>query len=161
VTTVSARRVASLPERSALATWDKIIDILAPDSSDPARVELTKVGGVAAMLIAAESPKDSPIVLYGGGVRARVYGVFGDDAIAREGLNEQSLGSSGTGEGWKLSLPCSLDDLTWVRRKLKSLSARVKARAGGEDVEDEEAPDKAAGGAAASVFVDRSEFLKP
>ena len=159
MSTVVARRVASLPERSAPATWEKVIDILAPDENDPARDELKKVSGVAASIIAAESPAQHAMLMHGGGLRVRVYCVYGDDAITREGLNEAALASSATGDGWNLSLPCSSADLEWTQRKLKSLSARVTAREEGEDLPNEiEASAHAPGG---ELTVNRTGFLKP
>jgi hypothetical protein len=56
-----------------------VIDILAPDETDPARNELKKVSGVAASIIAAESPAQHAIVhVTAGGLRVRVYCVYGD-----------------------------------------------------------------------------------
>jgi len=160
MSTVIARRVASLPERGAPATWDKVIDVLAPDPGDPARDELKRVGGVAASVIAAESPAQNAMVMYGGGPRVRLYCVYGDDAITRDGVKEDPVSTSVTGPGWKLSLPCPSDDLEWTQRKLKSLSERVTARAEGEDVaEDDEAG--ASKSAANPLAVDKAAFLKP
>jgi hypothetical protein len=160
MTTVVARRVASLPERSAPATWEKVIDILAPDRDDPARDELKKVSGVAASVIAAESPASNAIVMHGGGLRVRLYCVYGDDAITREGLNEAAVASSATGDGWKLSLPCGPADLEWTQRKLKSLSERVTARAEGDELPDESEA-RADAGADDELTVNKAGFLKP
>lgn len=160
MSSVLARHVASLPERGAPATWDKVIDILAPDPADPARDELKRVAGVAASIIAAESPAQNAMVMYGGGPRVRLYCVYGDDAITRDGVKEDPLATSVTGLGWKLSLPCPSDDVEWTQRKLKSLSDRVTARAEGEDVADEDEAG-ASNSAATSLTVDKAAFLKP
>jgi hypothetical protein len=160
MSTVVARRVASLPERSAPGTWEKVVDILAPDRNDPAREELLKVSGVAASVITAESPTQSAIVMYGGGPRVRVYCVYYDDAIARDGLNETPVATSVTGAGWKLSLPCPADDLEWTLRKLASLSDRVTARAEGEELSEDD-NGRAQSSASNPLTVDKAEFLKP
>jgi hypothetical protein len=137
MSTVIARQVASSPVRSAADTWARIIAIIAPNTDDPARAALARVGGVAATLIGAEAPKDDAIVVFGGGPRARIYCIFGDDAGLDENLNEDPVKQSVTGAGWQVSLPCLPDDLEWVRRKLKSLSICVTARPIGEIVDGE------------------------
>jgi hypothetical protein len=160
MSTVMARRVASLPERGAPATWDKVIDVLAPDPADPARDELKRVAGVAASIIVAESPARNAMVMYGGGPQVRLYCVYGDDAITRDGVKEDPVTTSVTGSGWKLSLPCPPDDIEWTQRKLRSLSEHVTARREGEDVAEEDE----AGGSKSAVnpmTVDKAAFLKP
>ena len=137
-----------------------MINVLAPDPGDPARDELKRVAGVAASLIAAESPAQNAMVMYGGGPRVRLYCVYGDDAITRDGVKEDPVATSVTGSGWNLSLPCPPDDLEWTQRKLKSLSERVSARAEGEDVADEDEPG-ASKTAQNPLIVDKEAFLKP
>jgi hypothetical protein len=160
MSTVFARRVASLPERGAPTTWAKVVDILAPDPTDPARDELMRVGGIAASIIAAESPAQSAIVMYGGGPRVRLYCVYGDDAITGDGVNEDPLAASVTESGWKLSLPCPAEDLEWTQRRLKSLSERVTARKDGDELADE--ADAARSRSATNpLTVDKAAFLKP
>jgi hypothetical protein len=85
MTAVLARRVASTPVRTAVQTWAKIVDIVAPDPKSPARTELAKVAGAACASIASEAPKSAPIVIWGGGPRVRIYAVFDDDAITQDG----------------------------------------------------------------------------
>ena len=65
---VVARRVASVPARTASETWRTIVDLLAPNPDHPDRDELEAVGGVASSSIASEATGDDAIVVYGGGV---------------------------------------------------------------------------------------------
>ena len=55
--TVIARRVASVPVRTAVATWERVVEIVTAPESD-AREELTGITSIAAMLIADEQTKD-------------------------------------------------------------------------------------------------------
>jgi hypothetical protein len=117
-----------MPKRSATLTWDVIIGIIVPDVNDPASEELRGIAGVAASIIAAEAPKDDPIIIFGGGPRLRIYCLYNDDAVLDDKINEDPVRQSVTGNGWCLSLPCETDDFEWIQRKLKSLSSRVVLR---------------------------------
>lgn len=157
MSTVMARRVASTPERTASETWQKIIEILAPDPDSDARAELVKASGVACSSISSEAPKDAAFVVWGGGPRVRVYCVFGDDAITREGVNEDALPESPTEGDWKLSIPCPPEDVTWSQAKLASVSKRITARSLDDDVPDAEKKSAAA----STMAINVEEFLKP
>jgi hypothetical protein len=119
--TVLARVVRATPFRPAGEAWDVIVALLAPDGG-AARAELMKVAGVATSLIAAETPKDDKIVVWGGGPRVRVSCVYGDDAITGDYANETKLARSPTGGDWRMSLPCPEEDLTWVQAALDKKS---------------------------------------
>ena len=149
-----SRRVASTPVRTAAATWNQVVQLLVPIESNPARVELMKVRGVACASIASEATKDCPIVVHGGGPRVRVYCVFGDDALTGEGVDESSLVAPPTDGDWAMSIPCLAEDLSWCRGELAAVSSRVTARVVGADVSE--------GGAssAADATIDIEEFRK-
>lgn len=143
--TVISRRVASTPARTASETWQRIVDILAPDSTSPARAELELVAGVACSSIASEALKDDAVVVHGAGPRLRVYCVFGDDAVSGENINEDALATTPTTGDWSLSLPCPVDDLSWSRTALAKLSTRITARGVGDEVPDRLAGRQTAG----------------
>lgn len=132
--TVIARKVASIPQRSALETWNAITELLAPDPGSPARQELHSVAGIASSLIAREAIKDSPIVVHGSGPRVRIYGLYNEDAITSEDANERPLPFDATGGDWLVSLPCRSEDLEWVEAALKRKGSRITAREQGDDV---------------------------
>ena len=60
--TVVARRIASVPQRTSSATWQAIIDLLAPDAG-AARSTLTAITGPAAIAIAEEYTSSAPLVV--------------------------------------------------------------------------------------------------
>lgn len=158
MSTVSARRVASTPARTAAQTWEKIVQILAPDPRSPARDELAKAAGVACSSISSEAIKDAAIVVWGGGPRVRVYGVFDEDAITGEGVNEDALSKSPTEGDWKMSIPCPPEDVKWSSGKLAAVSNRVSARSLEDDIDDEQSDSASA---ARSLTINAEEFLKP
>src|SRR5262245_9651046 len=155
---VHARAVRSTPERSATDTWSFIAGLVAP-TPGAARDELMAVSGVAASIIASEGPKDSPIVVHGGGPQVRIRCLYDEDAITGENAREDKLPRSPTeGEGWRVSLPTPKEDLDWVKAALAKKSARVVARAVGEDVvtEDTDADRSKAG----SATIDPEAFFR-
>lgn len=157
MSSVIARSVASTPERTASDTWEEIVRILEPDPTSEARAELAKAAGVACSSIASEATENSPIVMWGGGPRVRVYCVFGDDAVTGDGVNEDPLPRSATDGDWKLSIPCLPEDVPWCRKKLEHVSDRLFARSVDDDV-DEDTDTEAS---ARSLTINAEEFLKP
>lgn len=157
MSTVMARRVASTPSRTAAATWEKIVAILAPDPKSDARQELAKANGVACASISSEATKNAAIVVWGGGPRARVYCVFDDDAITGDGVNEDAMSRSPTEGDWKMSIPCPPEDVKWSNEKLASVSTRISARSLEDDIDDDES---AAASSAHSLSINTEEFLK-
>jgi hypothetical protein len=158
MSTVFARRVASTPVRTAAQTWDVIAAMLAPDADSAERKEIAKAAGVACASIASESIKDAAIVVWGGGPRVRIYGVFDEDAITGDDINEAALPQSPLESDWKMSIPCPPEDVTWSNSKLAALSSRISARSLVEPVADDEDA-KAASAAAGELNLE--EFLKP
>lgn len=155
---VVARRIASTPTRTAAETWDRIVEILAPDPKSGARMELTKATGVACASISSEATKDAAIVVWGGGPRVRVYCIFDEDAITGDGVNEGVLATSPTEGDWKMSIPCPPEDLKWSNGKLTSVSTRISARSLEDDVEDDGSESASS---ARSLSINIEEFLKP
>ncbi len=134
---VIARRFASIPERTAVATWKAISALLASDvTSDPAR-ELASVAGIASSLITREA-MTAPLVVYGSGPRVRIYCLYNEDAIEGDDANEAPLSFDATAGDWKISLPCPAEDLQWVQNSLKAKSTRISARDMTAPVEDED-----------------------
>lgn len=158
MSTVIARRVASTPTRTAAITWDKIVEILAPDPKSNARQELTIAAGVACASISSEATKGAPIVVWGGGPRVRVYCVFGEDAITGDGVSEGALAKSPTEGDWKMSIPCPPEDVKWSNDKLAAVSTRISARSLDDDVDDEESKSESS---ARTFAINAEEFLKP
>jgi hypothetical protein len=156
MSTVLARRVASTPVRTAVETWARIVEIIAPDPQSPAREELAKVAGTACASIASEATKDAPIVIWGGGPRVRVYCVFDEDAITQDGINEDALPKSPTEGDWRMSIPFLAEDVAWSGASLAAASSRVSARSVDDDVADEEP----LAASATPLSLNLAEFLK-
>jgi hypothetical protein len=142
-----------------METWDRISALLAPDPKSDARMELAKVAGVAASSISSEGPKNDPIIVHGGGPRAHVYCVYGDDAVTGDGVEEDGFSKSPTEGDWSLSLPVPAEDLDWTQRKLQADSTRVTARAVGTQMKEEKAAATAAASSGATINL--QEFMKP
>lgn len=136
--TVARRTFRSTPERSALATWKVIVDLLTRGTLGEARVELLAVAGVAASIIADHAPSDAPIVVTCDGPRTRIYCLYDDDAIDGSGANEAPLGFDPLNGDWRVSLPCPADDLPWVQGALERHGDRITARGLDERVASEE-----------------------
>jgi hypothetical protein len=152
-----SRRIASTPERTAVETWQRISALLAPDAKSANRAELDRVASVAAAAISSEGPKEDPIIIHGGGPRAHIYCVYGEDAVNKDGVEEDPFSRTPMEGDWKLSLPVPPEDLGWTQKKLQATSSRVTARALGEKLgEDEKASAHAGGG----IEVDVKEFLQ-
>ena len=132
MTTVASRTFRSTPHRDAIKTWLAIVDLLTAGKSGPDRTELLAVQGTAASLIADQSPKDAAIIVTCDGPRTRIYCTYDGDAIDGDGPNENALGFDALAGDWRISLPCSSEDLEWVQRSLKGSSARISARDQGE-----------------------------
>ena len=135
--TVARRTFRSTPENDAMATWMAIVDLLTQEKPRGARSELLAVAGVAASIIADQTPGDAPIVVTCDGPRTRIYCLYDDDAIDGSGANEDLLGFDPLNGDWRVSLPCPADDLTWVQAALGRHSRRITARGPDEPVVSE------------------------
>ena len=155
--TVLARRVASIPVRSASATWELIVDLIAPTNGE-ARTELLAATGIAASLVAREAMVPSPVVVTGDGPRVRIYCVHGEKAVEGTGVKEAALPTSPVGSGsWAVSLPCPADDLPWVQKALGQVSARITAR----DMEESFSVAGEEEESTAQADIDLESFLRP
>lgn len=128
MTTVASRTFRSSPYRDASETWTAIVDFLTQDKDDSARSELCSVNGIASCLITDQAPKSAPIIVTCDGPRTRIYCLYDDNAIDGSDANEDSLGFYPLKGDWMVSLPCQIDDLTWVQEALKKHSTRITAR---------------------------------
>jgi len=155
--TVVSRRLLATPVRSASAAWDVIVKLVTASGS-PARQELQGIEGIASCIIAEESLKADPCVIFGSGPRLRVYCLYNDDAIAGEDANEAPLTFTPTEGDWQMSLPCPADDLEWVKKALKERSTHVTAREAGTPVDAESSDPPTA---SAAAVIDREAFLRP
>ena len=90
--------------------------------------ELLAVAGIAASIIAEQTPKNEAIVVTCDGPRTRIYCTYDDDAIDGSGANEDALGFDPLKGDWRMSLPCPKDDLAWVQAALKKHGGRITAR---------------------------------
>lgn len=158
--TVLARKVAATPVRLATDTWQRIIDMVAPTNSD-ARAELAGVVGIVSALITEQAMKPSPIIVSGDGPQARIYCLYGDDAVEGSKTNEAAIPGSPVENGgdWKLSLPCPSEDLVWVRASLKKRSTRITARDMSETrlAEESEEAETSSG----TPTINTESFLRP
>ena len=155
--TVIARRIISVPERTATVAWQVISRLLAPDASSVAAQELASISGIACSLITREA-MTSPIVLYGSGPRVRIYCLYNEAAVEGDEASESTLPFDGTAGDWKLSLPCPEEDLAWVQGALAAKSKRVSARNMESNVEDDDASSARAEGSGSEV--DLEAFFK-
>jgi hypothetical protein len=140
--TVIARRIISVPERTATETWEVITRLLATDSASPAARELGLVAGIACSLITREAMA-SPVVLHGSGPRVRIYCLYNEAAVEGDEASESQLSFDATAGDWALSLPCPEEDLSWVQSALAGKSKRISARDMDSPVEDDANSEKA------------------
>lgn len=157
--TVIARRVASVPVRTAVATWERVVEIVTAPESD-ACDELTGITSIAAMLIADEQTKSEPITVSGGGPLVRLYTVHGDDAVEQDAADEADLAFEPTsGDDWLLTLPASSADVAMVEEAVAD-APHVTVR----DVDAGEVAEERAAAQAASSSVpefDLTELERP
>jgi hypothetical protein len=112
--TVHARRIASIPRRTATETWQAICEMLTTPGS-PARQELQGIVGIASALITEEYLRDAAVIVSGAGPQVRIYTLHGEAAIEADPLDETPLSHDPTGGDWKVSLPCGESDLDEAR----------------------------------------------
>jgi hypothetical protein len=154
MSTVVARKIAAIPERSASEAWSVITGILSKYGTT-GRAELEAIAGIGSSLISDESFRDSPAIVSGNGPQVRVYCIYGEDSASGDGVKEDALTFEATAGDWSVSLPCHEDDLDWVSRELKKKSKRITAR---DLAQDGDAKSARAVGAVA-VEIDVEAFL--
>mgnify|MGYP000847483356 CR=1 FL=1 len=152
------RDFRSVPFRDASATWTAIVDLLSGSSSSvEARAVLMSAAGIAASVIADQSPKASPIVATCDGPRTRIYCLFDDDSLETSAGNEAKLGFDALKGDWQVSLPVAAEDLSWVAAALKKTTSRVVARDAASGIATETTEKSAA---ASAVELDLEGFMK-
>lgn len=140
MTTVASRTFSSTPQRSAHQTWCAIVELITQGRSGGPHKELDAVSGIAASIIAEQTPSEAPIVVTCDGPRTRVYCIYDEDAVDGSDANENVLGFDPLNGDWRVSLPCSADDLDWVQSALKQHSDRITARDAEEPVAKDDQP---------------------
>ena len=100
---------------------------LISETGSTARKDFDAVSGIAACLIADETPKDSPIVVARVGPRLRIYCLYDEDAVTGEDADETALSWNPTDGNWKMWLPAAREDLDWVERQLANRGSRIVA----------------------------------
>ncbi|MCY4087901.1 MAG: hypothetical protein OXG37_13730 [Actinomycetia bacterium] len=154
---VVARRIASVPRRTSVETWRRIVELVTTDSSD-ARTELDSVASVASSLIADEHAKSWPITLSGSGPFVRIYTLHGDDAVEADLSDEAELSFDLTlGESWLLSLLAGGADFA-VATKLVAGAPHVEVRDVGAATAS---PEPDAGAAVPELAVGLHELTRP
>lgn len=156
VATVVKRVIASSPKRDAIATWHAIRDLLTQNKSEDAKIEFDRVSGIAAAIIAERTPSESPIVVTSNGPQTRIYCIYDEEAIDGSDANEELFGFYPLNGEWKVSLPCSEEDLGWVRSSLEAHSVRFVARSLGEP----ESSEKASTNISGELTLNAERFLK-
>lgn len=121
-----SRTFKAVPERTASATWQAIVALLAAEAGD-AKNELLSVEGIACSVI-TDQAFTSPAIVTGSGPRVRIYCLYDDEAIEGDKASEQALNFNATKGDWAMSLPCDKSDLDWVQAALKNKSTRITAR---------------------------------
>ncbi len=156
---IVARRIRATPERSAMETWKFIVGLISRAGSEAGK-EFQAAGGVAASLVADETPRAAPIVVAGCGPRLRIYCLYGDDAVTGDDSNEADLTWDPTDGDWKMWLPAAREDLEWVQAELAKCGTRIAAY----DLEKGEIPEEPAtssNGRHAQISVNVEAFKRP
>lgn len=156
MSTVVARKFRSTPYRSAPDTWKSMIDLLTQGRAGDARTELLAVSGVASSVIADQAVKDAPVVVTCDGPRTRIYCIYDEEALDGSDASENSLGFDALAGDWRVSLPCSEEDLSWVQNALKAHSSRITAR-----TVDEAVPAKNESARSEALTLNPKGFLDP
>jgi hypothetical protein len=153
---VYARKFAATPIRTASETWAAISELISKENS-AARTELVSVTGIASCLIADETPKDNPIIVFGNGPRLRIYCLYGEDAVVGDDKDESDLSWNPTEGDWKMRLPCGSEDLEWVQKALGQSSSRITAY---DPAAEEEEPENKSSSATAQKLTINTEVFK-
>lgn len=154
--TVVARRVASVPRRTSVETWQRIVELISEPESE-ARSELESVTSVAAALIADEYTRTAPITIAGGGPFLRLYTLHGDDAIESDLTDEEELAFDPTAsDPWLISLPAAGADVEAAESLLVD-ATHVEV----QDIEQEGRSAVVTKAASGELVIDLEELARP
>lgn len=157
--TVVSRSFRSTPHRDAHDTWAAIVKLLTRGGGGSSQDELMAIAGVAASVIADQAARDAAIIVTCDGPRTRIYCLYDEDAIDGGDANEDPLGFDPLKGDWRVSLPCLVDDLSWVQGALAKSSARITAR---DSTETTAAADESANAnKGQGLVLDPKGFLAP
>ncbi len=155
-----ARRFLASPVRLSSATWEAITKLICKGQAT-ATVEFEKVSGIASALLNDELFKSHPFVVKNKGPRLRVYCIYGQDAIAGEGKNEDALSWDPVTDDWHAYIPCSPDEFKEINKLLKSKTGKFSVYDVDEGLPGEEDTENAAATAnARGATVDWEAFKK-
>lgn len=132
--TVVSRTFRSTPHRSGGDTWTAICSLLTRGETSGKSRELAAVAGIASSVIVDQAAAHAPIIVTCSGPRTRIHCVHDDDSLDDSAANESALGFDPLEGDWKVSLPCTAEDLAWVQRALKQHSQRITARDSAEGI---------------------------
>lgn len=117
-----ARRIASVPVRTSVETWQAICNLVARPGTD-AHGHLAAISSIAAVLISEEYTSTAPIIVTAAGSqRVRVYTVHGDEAPDAEVDEEPLALLPCENDDWAVSLPCAAVDLAEMIAALDGLT---------------------------------------
>ncbi len=135
------RIIASTPQRSAKATWSRIVTLITKTNSRDAD-QLEAARSVMEAIIAEECPANSPIIVSGSGPRLVIYLRYDADAIEL-GDDIESLTWNPTEGDWNISAPAFAEDVSWMNSALGSSAVRISIRNIDDDIGDEQAKSEA------------------
>ena len=125
--TVVARRLASVPCRTSVDTWRRVVDLVSADAS-PARTELSSITSVGVDADRRGVHEDRAVTISGGGPLVRIYTLHAEDAIEHDLDDEAELAFDPTaGDSWLLSLPAAGADVA-IARAAVAAAAHVVVR---------------------------------
>ncbi|QSR22031.1 hypothetical protein [Hyphomonas sp. KY3] len=120
------RDIASLPQRSAKATWDAIVDLVTgSDTVD--RDQLRAAASAMGDVITEENPAAHPIVFSGSGPQLRLYLEYYDKAVSRGNVIDGLHWTPTKSEDWSVQVPAIKDDLKWLNAMFAASAPRFKA----------------------------------
>lgn len=132
---IVSRKFSASPVRTAVQTWETIINVISSDNED-VRSELFKVTGVASSIISDETPAENAITIIGSGPRLRIYCLYEEDGNT-EDANENTLHWNIFEKQWEIHFPVNKDDFVWVSKLLAEKGNRFKAyEVGTKPIED-------------------------
>lgn len=117
------RDIASVPQRSAKATWERIIALISTDASNDVG-QLRAASSVMEALIAEEHPAHVPILVKGCGPRLVIYLKYDRDAL-EHGDEVEPLSWNPTEGDWAITAPTAAEDVSWMNNVLSKRAPRI------------------------------------